>query len=126
MGVRIIGVMNINLALIEIVQVKHFETNRHPPCVVCMCACLVAWPARFLCRWDSPGKNTGVGCHSLLQGIFPTRGANMRLPYCRQILSGLSHQGSSCGKFMSAIAAVIDSTPFHTLKIKGNVFKAQV
>ena len=29
-------------------------------------------PARLLCPWDSPGKNTGVGCHSLLQGIFLT------------------------------------------------------
>ena len=33
-------------------------------------------PARFLCPWDSPGKNTGVGCHALLQGIFPTHGWN--------------------------------------------------
>ena len=32
------------------------------------------WPARLLCPWDFPGKNTGVGCHSLLQGIFPTQG----------------------------------------------------
>ena len=31
-------------------------------------------PARLLCPWDSPGKNTGVGCHSLLQGIFLTQG----------------------------------------------------
>ena len=31
-------------------------------------------PARLLRPWDSPGKNTGVGCHALLQGIFPTRG----------------------------------------------------
>ena len=31
-------------------------------------------PARLLGLWDSPGKNTGVGCHSLLQGIFPTQG----------------------------------------------------
>ena len=29
-------------------------------------------PARLLCPWDSPGKNTGVVCHFLLQGIFPT------------------------------------------------------
>ena len=29
------------------------------------------WPARLLCPWDPPGKNTGVGCHFLLQGIFP-------------------------------------------------------
>ena len=28
---------------------------------------------RLLCPWDSPGKNTGVSCHALLQGIFPTR-----------------------------------------------------
>ena len=28
------------------------------------------WPARLHCPWDSPGKNTGVGCHALLQGIF--------------------------------------------------------
>ena len=34
-------------------------------------------PARFLCPWDSPGKNTGVGCHFLHQGIFPTQGSNM-------------------------------------------------
>ena len=29
-------------------------------------------PTRLPCPWDSPGKNTGVGCHALLQGIFPT------------------------------------------------------
>ena len=33
-------------------------------------------PARLLCPWDSPGKNTEVGCHILLQGIFPTQGSN--------------------------------------------------
>ena len=33
-------------------------------------------PARPLCPGDSPGKNTGVGCHALLQGIFPTQGSN--------------------------------------------------
>ena len=43
---------------------------------------------------DSPGKNTGVGSHSLLQGIFPTRGSNPGLLHCRQILYHLSHQGS--------------------------------
>ena len=44
--------------------------------------------------WDSPGQNTGVGCRSLLQGIFPTQGSNPGLPHCRQILYQLSHQGS--------------------------------
>ena len=33
-------------------------------------------PARLLCPWDSPGKNTGVGCHFLLQGIFLTQEQN--------------------------------------------------
>ena len=45
-------------------------------------------------RGDSPGKNTGVGCHALLQGIFPTQGSNPGLPHCRRILYHLSHQGS--------------------------------
>ena len=44
-------------------------------------------PARVLCPCDSPGKNTGVGCRVLLQGIFPTQGLQVKaLP--------LSHQGS--------------------------------
>ena len=43
---------------------------------------------------DSPRKNTGMGCHALLQGIFPTQGLNPGLPHCRQILYSLSHQGS--------------------------------
>ena len=34
---------------------------------------------RLLCPWDFPGKNTGVGCHFLLQGIFPTKGSNLLL-----------------------------------------------
>ena len=42
----------------------------------------------------SSGKNTGVGCHSLLQGIFPTQGSNLGLLHCRHILHRLSHQGS--------------------------------
>ena len=50
---------------------------------------------KFFCPWNSPGKNTGVGCHSLLQGIFPTQGLNPHLLRCRQILYHLSHQGSS-------------------------------
>ena len=49
---------------------------------------------------DSPGKNTGVRCHALLQGIFLTQGSKSRLLYllhCRQILHILSHQGSLYG-----------------------------
>ena len=43
-------------------------------------------PARLLCSWDSPGKNTGVVCHFLLQGIFLIQGLNPGLLHCRQIL----------------------------------------
>ena len=39
--------------------------------------------AKLLCPQDSPGKNTGVGCHALLQGIYLTQGI---LLHCRQIL----------------------------------------
>ena len=51
-------------------------------------------PARLLCPWNSPGRNTGVGCRFLLQGIFLTQGLNMDLMHCRYILHHLSHQGS--------------------------------
>jgi len=43
-------------------------------------------PTRLLRPWDFPGKSTGVGCHFLLQGIFPTQGSNPGLPHCRQML----------------------------------------
>ena len=47
---------------------------------------------RLLCPWSSPGKNTGVGSLSLLQGIFLTQGSNPGLLHYRQILYHLSHQ----------------------------------
>jgi len=43
------------------------------------------------CPWNSPGKNNGVGSHSLLLGIFPTQGSNPGFLDCRQILYHLSH-----------------------------------
>ena len=46
------------------------------------------------CPWNSPGQNTGVGSHSLLQGIFPTQGSNSGLLHCGQILYQLSHKRS--------------------------------
>ena len=57
------------------------------------------WPSglkltRLLCPWNSPGKNTGVGSHSLLQGIFLTQGSNPGLLHYRQILYHLTHKGS--------------------------------
>ena len=43
---------------------------------------------------DSPGQNTGVRCHALLQGTFPVQGLNPSPLSCRQILYHLTHQGS--------------------------------
>ena len=65
----------------------------------CCCCCLVASVVSnscavdcslsgfSLCPWDSPGKNTGAGCHALLQGVFPTQGSNPELLHCRQSLN---------------------------------------
>ena len=52
-------------------------------------------PTRLLCPWNSLGKNTGVGCHSLLQGIVPSQGLNpsfLHWQKCRQILYCLRHR----------------------------------
>ena len=50
----------------------------------------------IVCPWYFLGKNTGVGSHSLLQGIFPTQGWNPGLPHRRQILYHLCYLGSRC------------------------------
>ena len=71
--------------------------------LMCVCVCLVTQSCPALCNpmhWslpgysvhgDSSGQNIGVGCHYILQGIFPTQGLNPGLPHCRQILYCLSH-----------------------------------
>ena len=51
-------------------------------------------PHGLQCPWNSPGQNTGMGTHSLLQGIFPTQGLNPGLLHYRRILYQLSHKGS--------------------------------
>ena len=82
---------------------------------VCACVCtqsrLTLQPhelylARLLCPWNSPGRNTGAGCHSLPLGIFPTQGWNSSLLHCRLILCHLSHQGSPkcCGSLSNGKA----------------------
>ena len=48
---------------------------------------------KLLCPWDFSRKSTGVGCHFLLQGIFPNQGSNPGLSHCRQMLYRLSHPG---------------------------------
>ena len=80
-----------------------------PFLILCVCVCVLSRSVKScptLCdlmdcslpgssvHGDSPGKNTGVDCHALLQGIFPTQGSNPVLPYCIWIIYHLSHQGS--------------------------------
>ena len=62
-------------------------------------SCLTLWPhglppTRLLCPRHFPSKNTGVGCHLLLQGIFLTQGLNSCLLHWQAGTSPLSHQGS--------------------------------
>ena len=70
-----------------------FKSRQSPQCCLGakLCPSLLQphglQPARLLCPWDSPGKNTGVGCHALLQGIFPSQGLNPCLLPCRWILN---------------------------------------
>ena len=54
------------------------------------------YPTRLLCPWDSPDKNTGVGCHALLQGIFLTQEepTSPVAPALQADSLSLSHQGS--------------------------------
>ena len=51
-------------------------------------------PSRLLCPWDSPGKNTGVDCHTLLQGIFPTQGSDQHFLHLLHWWSGSLPQGN--------------------------------
>ena len=113
------------LLRVHLGSVKQLPTDPVVLGVVCVCVCacthvcvshsvvsnsllphgsMVAIPQqsnRLLCPWNSPGKNTGVGCHSLLQGFFPTKGSNPGLLPCRQILYHLSQQGSPLGTIYS-------------------------
>ena len=88
---------------------KGSQGNTEPPCittydstVLCLvvqscpspCDSMDCSPPDSSVHGDSPGKNIGVGCQALLQGIFPTQGSNLGLPHGRRILYCLSDQGS--------------------------------
>ena len=71
------------------VGISHFFPTLSVYSATCMCQVALVVPsslqpyglepARLLCPWDSSGKNTGVGCCALLQGIFPAQGSNSHL-----------------------------------------------
>ena len=75
--------------------------------VVCLTLCdpTDCKPSRLLCPWNFPSRNTGVGCHFLLQGILPTQGSNAHLLHCLVDSLPLSHLGNPepAGKPLSQI-----------------------
>ena len=72
------------LQSMESQRVKHDLVTKPPPDPACGLSYFRSdslrphglQPARLLCPWDFPGKNTRMGCHVLLRGIFPTQGSN--------------------------------------------------
>ena len=87
-----------SLAVLQ--NVQHRVTMKTKVLVIKSCPSL-ANPGTIACQaplsWDFLGKNTGVGCHSLPQGIFSTQELNLGFLHCRQILYRLSHQESPYG-----------------------------
>ena len=86
------------MTLILIIQTKWKLVKRKEGCECVRCTVMSdslkpheLGPTRLICPWEFPGKNTGVGCHSLLQGIVLTQGSNRSLLHCRWILYHLSH-----------------------------------
>ena len=67
---------------------KDFRTQT----LLCSLLCYILSTHMRHCLWNSPGKNTGVISHSLLQGIFLIQRLNLGLLHCRQILYHLRHQ----------------------------------
>ena len=65
--------------------------------------------------WNSPDQNTGVGSHSVLQGIFPTRGSNLGLAHCRRILYQLSQYSRSSHFLPSLLLSPWFMEPCYTL-----------
>ena len=78
------GMSILTLKKVKVKSLSHARLFATPWIVAC---------TKLLCLWDFQGKSTGVGCHFLLQGIFPTQGSNPGLSHCRQTLYCLSHQG---------------------------------
>ena len=80
-------------------------------------------PTRLLCPWDFTDKDTGVSCHFLLQGIFPTQGSNLGLLRCRQILYQLSYKGSPIVSWFSVTSLLSPgSRPVSSLNFYFPVF----
>ena len=80
----------------NLIEIQDSDIWPNGNCSVCESLFTTPWTIdpQVICPWDFPGKITGVGCHSFLQGFFLTQGLNLGLPHCRQILYCLSYQES--------------------------------
>ena len=93
--------LQVNSVYVDSDPTAHTWCESVSVCVcVCVCVCVLVAQSCLtlcdlmdcsLCPWDSPGKNTGVGCHFLFQGIFPTQGT----PALQADSLPLSHLGST-------------------------------
>ena len=96
---RAISLMNTDAEILNKTFTNHKTTHKKDHAVlclvtqVCLTPCAIARQAP-LSMGDSPGKSTGVGCHALFQGTFPTHGLNPGFPHCKRVLYCLSYQGS--------------------------------
>ena len=100
------SILQVNVITYCIITAQNFFP-RYMCVSMCVCVCVCVCQSlsfvqlfvphelgliRVFCPWNSPGKNTGVGCHLLLQGIFLTQGSDLNLLHCGKILYHLSHQ----------------------------------
>ena len=95
-----------------------------------LCCCLVTQscptlcnpidckPPRLFCPWDSLGKNTGVCCHFLLQGIFSTQGSNLHLLHWQAGSLLLSHHIHICALFKSTASSHTVDALLYTRKLE--------
>ena len=67
------------------------------------------WPSRLFCTWNLPGKNTGLGCSFLLQGIFPTQGLNPHLlPVSPALAGGFFTTCATCSINKQILTSVLE------------------
>ena len=88
----------LSLPLPFMLSVIFFQMSSDTRCsfvLVVVTSCLFSQPHTHKTPWESPGKNTGAGCHFLLQGIFPTQGLNLCLLYGRFATEPLGKPNSS-------------------------------
>ena len=96
---------------------------KSPQSGLTLCDPMDCSPPGSSCPWYSPCKNTGVGCHFLLQGLFLIQGLNLGLLHCRQILYRLCHQGSGVITRSSLQEEEESATPRLCITLKGEASK---